>query len=159
MILNATGSILDSAAEAIVIPCNCVGITGAGLALAASKRWPEETARYQWVCRSNNLSPGKMVACPEHGWDGENGFPDGRYVVWFPTKIHWKDPSRLEWIEAGLESLRADAEFIGWESISIPALGCGLGGLRWADVRPLIEAAFADYAGTVHLYAPGSERE
>ena len=152
MIINATGSILDSAAECVVIPCNCVGVTGAGLALAASKRWPEAAAEYRRACRGKRLWPGIMRITQEHPCN------EGKWVIWFPTKDDWRKPSELEWISSGLLTLRFAADDYGFGSIAIPGLGCGCGGLRWADVRTLIESAFEDWQETVHLYAPGSER-
>jgi O-acetyl-ADP-ribose deacetylase (regulator of RNase III) len=66
-----------------------------------------------------------------------------RFIVNFPTKRHWRNKSRIEDIESGLVALTAEVRGRGIKSIAIPPLGCGLGGLNWSDVRPLIERAFA----------------
>ena len=153
MIINATGSILDSAAEAIVIPCNCVGVTGAGLALAASKRWPEAADAYRLACKEKRLWPGQLTTTQEYPCN------EGKWIIWLATKDHWRNKSVLDKIAVGCYTLRLEVDEYGWDSIAIPALVCGCGGLRWDDVRPLIESAFADWQGTVHLYAPGSERQ
>lgn len=40
-------------------------------------------------------------------------------------------------------------------SVAVPPLGCGLGGLRWTDVLPLIEATLADLPGVeIMVYPP-----
>ncbi len=73
----------------------------------------------------------------------------------FPTKDHWREPSRLEWIDGGLWSMKLDLAIQECRSVAIPPLGCGLGGLAWADVRPLIErhlGAIDDL--TVEVYEP-----
>jgi hypothetical protein len=66
-----------------------------------------------------------------------------RYIINFPTKRHWKSPSRLADIEAGLSDLVRVVVEHGITSIAIPALGCGNGGLDWRKVQPLIEQACA----------------
>jgi O-acetyl-ADP-ribose deacetylase (regulator of RNase III) len=72
---------------------------------------------------------------------GRNANP--RYLINFPTKRHHREPSYLEDIESGLVALVEMVANLGIDSLAIPALGCGLGGLDWARVRPLIENAFA----------------
>jgi O-acetyl-ADP-ribose deacetylase (regulator of RNase III) len=67
-----------------------------------------------------------------------------RYLINFPTKRHWRDDSRIEDIRSGLESLVADVRRLGIGSIGVPPLGCGLGGLNWRDVRPMIETSFSE---------------
>ena len=78
-----------------------------------------------------------------------------RWIVNFPTKGHWRDGSRLTDIEAGLTDLVTKGRALRIRSIAIPPLGCGLGGLDWNEVRPRIEAAFANLPDVrVQLYAP-----
>jgi O-acetyl-ADP-ribose deacetylase (regulator of RNase III) len=79
-----------------------------------------------------------------------------RFVVNFPTKRHWRDMSRIEDIEAGLVALVQEVKERGISSIAIPPLGCGLGGLDWGDVRPLVERAFAPLTSVrTVVYEPG----
>jgi O-acetyl-ADP-ribose deacetylase (regulator of RNase III) len=79
-----------------------------------------------------------------------------RYIINFPTKRHWRENSRMDDLEAGLAALVEEVRDRGIGSIAIPALGCGLGGLDWAEVRPRIEAAFTSMPDVdVHLYEPG----
>jgi len=78
-----------------------------------------------------------------------------RYIINFPTKRHWRGRSRIEDIEAGLESLVAEIKRLGLRSIAIPPLGCGNGGLDWSDVRPRIERALEKVPDVrVLLFAP-----
>ena len=78
-----------------------------------------------------------------------------RYIVNFPTKRHWRDSSRLEDVVAGLQTLVADVQRLGIRSIAIPPLGCGLGGLAWCEVKPLIVEAFSALPDVrVLLYEP-----
>jgi O-acetyl-ADP-ribose deacetylase (regulator of RNase III) len=78
-----------------------------------------------------------------------------RYVVNFPTKDHWRNPSKLTDIETGLQSLSAEIDRLGIRSIALPALGCGLGGLDWETVRSAVETTFGEKpAIRVALYSP-----
>jgi O-acetyl-ADP-ribose deacetylase (regulator of RNase III) len=67
-----------------------------------------------------------------------------RYIINFPTKRHWRDNSRIEDIQSGLRALIEDVRRLGIRSIAVPPLGCGLGGLNWHDVRPMIEKSFSE---------------
>lgn len=80
-----------------------------------------------------------------------------RFVVNFPTKEHWRSPSKMAYVDEGLVALVAEVRARGIRSIAIPALGAGLGGLAWDDVRPRIEAAMAALVDVdVRLYPPQS---
>ena len=136
-------------AEALVNTVNCVGVMGRGIALQFKKAFPENFKRYKAVCDKKELQPGKMFI------HDLNRLLNPRYVINFPTKRHWKGKSRMEDIESGLKALVAEVRQRNIHSIAIPPLGCGLGGLRWADVRTRIEEAFQDLADVrVLLYEP-----
>ncbi|HET6456108.1 MAG TPA: macro domain-containing protein [Armatimonadota bacterium] len=120
-------------ADAIVNPVNCKGVMGKGIALEMKKRYPRSYRAYKAACEWSHLRPGVLLYVAGQG--GE------RSVVHFPTKDHWTQPSRLEWIQAGLEDLQRHYAAWGLKSIAMPQLGCGLGGLNWDDVRPLFFAA------------------
>ena len=119
---------------AIVNTVNCVGIMGKGLALTVRNRYPACYNAYRAACRRGQVRPGRL-----HLWRNMANRPgQARWIVNFPTKDHWRQPSRLEWIDQGLEAL---VELIQQEkipSLAVPPLGCGLGGLNWAEVEPLI---------------------
>ena len=83
-------------------------------------------------------------------------FARPRYVINFPTKRHWRAKSNPSDIDAGLLALVEEVSRRGIRSLAVPPLGCGNGGLRWQDVRPRIEAAFAALpAVDVLLFPPG----
>ena len=133
------GDIFDSGAEALVNPVNCVGVMGAGLALEFKRRWPAYFAHYVAACRSGELRPGRIH---EH-WTNSEEKPD--VIFSFPTKMDWQLPSCLEDVDAGLAALVvrftvSNKRFgsPGILSIAVPALGCGLGGLDWTEVEPLM---------------------
>jgi len=138
--IEAQGSIFDSEADRFVNPVNTFGVMGAGLALEFKKRFPEAFVAYRAACQRGEVRIGEM-------------FLSGR-VIHFPTKEHWKAPSRLEYVERGLVSLVAAVKAQGTRTIAIPALGCGLGGLSWSDVRARIEHALRDVDAQVYLFGP-----
>jgi O-acetyl-ADP-ribose deacetylase (regulator of RNase III) len=131
------GNLLQADAEAIVNAVNCVGVMGRGLAAQFKAAYPENFKAYAASCKRREVVPGRMFSF-------ETGqLTNPRFIVNFPTKRHWRDKSRVEDIEAGLIELIEEVKKRGIKSIAIPPLGCGLGGLDWKDVRPLIERAFA----------------
>jgi O-acetyl-ADP-ribose deacetylase (regulator of RNase III) len=129
--------ILRDKAEALVNPVNCVGVMGAGLAKAFLLKFNDDTnyfnAHYISLCQSKALRPGKCFIHFRHT-------EINKYIIFFPTKDHFKDPSKLEFIEEGLLSLEGIVKELKISSIAMPKLGCGLGGLDYNDVKPLIEA-------------------
>jgi O-acetyl-ADP-ribose deacetylase (regulator of RNase III) len=149
LIRIAHGNLLEAPVEALVNTVNCVGYMGKGIALQFKQAFPANFSVYEKACRAGDVVPGRMLV-HDHGM-----LIQPRYVVNFPTKRHWRGRSRMEDIDAGLAALVEEVRQRGIRSIAVPPLGCGLGGLRWADVRPRIEAAFASLPEVdVHLYAP-----
>jgi O-acetyl-ADP-ribose deacetylase (regulator of RNase III) len=138
MIKLQKGDILHSGAQALVNTVNCVGIMGRGIALQFKKAFPENFKFYDHACERGEVRLGSMLVYDTERLTGP------RYVINFPTKQHWKSSSRIEDIEMGLQSLVKVVRNLGINSIAIPPLGCGLGGLNWSDVRPRIESAFED---------------
>ncbi len=138
MIELSHGNLLDADVEAIVNTVNCVGVMGKGLALQFKQRFPENFRQYQQACQSGEAKAGQMLIVPT------GRLINPRYIINFPTKRHWKNPSRLEDIQTGLQALIAEVKRLGVRSIAVPPLGCGNGGLDWTRVAPLIESAFAE---------------
>ena len=136
MIRYAQGNLLDASAEALVNTVNEVGVMGKGIALMFRERFPENTRAYVAACKRKQVAVGRMFVT-------ETGELFPRWIINFPTKKHWRDPSQLEWVRTGLEDLVRVIRERGVQSLAVPALGCGNGGLSWTDVRRLIESAFA----------------
>lgn len=149
------GDLFQADAEALVNPVNCVGVMGKGLALQFKKAYPEMFESYRMRCSKGALIIGEEidVHLVRHDGEGVRSERGGRWVMNFPTKNHWRDPSRIEWIEAGLTVLSTWLHVLSIRSVAIPALGCGAGGLRWEDVQPLIEA-WAPLNVDVQIYGP-----
>jgi len=127
----STGDILNSGIEALVNPINCLGIQGAGLAKAFSQRYPLVEEMIAFHKTSLEIGKVTMVCLPL--------YEKSSYVFLLPTKKHWKDPSQLEWITQGVEALRRELVNRRIKEVAIPALGCGLGGLSWSHIKPIIE--------------------
>ncbi len=145
MIELKQGDILQSGAQALVNPVNCMGVMGAGLASQFRRAFPEDFRVYRAACKAREVRAGKMFVTSG----------DGRHIVHFPTKVHWENPSELVWIEQGLADLVGVIHVMDIRSIAIPPLGCGLGGLKWDVVQPKIVVAMEQCPETqVLLYAP-----
>jgi O-acetyl-ADP-ribose deacetylase (regulator of RNase III) len=149
MISITNGNIIEANAEALVNTVNCVGYMGKVMALQFKQAYPDNFNAYARTCRSNDIKPGKMFIFET----GQMFNP--KYIINFPTKRHWRGESRLEDIESGLKALIQVVKKLNIRSIAVPPLGCGLGGLKWSVVRPMIEQAFSDLPDIhMYLYAP-----
>lgn len=149
---HAVGSIFDSDAEALVNPVNTDGVGGKGLALAFRNKYPKCYASYVQMCSHKLLAPGNVFLC--YASNLVNG--PGSVIVYFPTKEHWRNPSKLEYVTTGLTALTRALRVHNITSVAIPALGCGLGGLDWQTVRAAIVQHFEATAPLVRvtLYSP-----
>lgn len=150
MIEITRGNVLTAGTEALVNTVNTVGVMGKGIALQFKRAWPEYFAEYKRACAAGEVRLGEV-------WTYRlNGFAGPEFILSFPTKGHWRERSRLENIDAGLVDLVDRVLKLEIESIAIPPLGCGNGGLEWSVVRPRIEAAFAPHPGiAVKIFEPG----
>jgi O-acetyl-ADP-ribose deacetylase (regulator of RNase III) len=142
MIYYREGDLFDSPAQTLVNPVNTVGVMGKGLALSFKERYPDMFAKYKEACDRHLLVPGMLMICrvPHH------------LVLLFPTKEHWRDPSSLDYIEAGLSKFRETYAEKGITSIAFPKLGCGCGGLHWDIVRPVMEKYLVNLPIDVYIY-------
>ena len=154
---------LTNPENSIFIPVNCVGVMGKGLALDFKKMYPNYFRKYKLFCRGGHLETGFPLVLGSHyafpsavssvaaNW-GSSGL-----VILFPTKDDWRNPSQLDWVKQGIVELAVscNSDYHGWRkqtrNIHIPKLGCGLGGLNWSDVRPLIEQ-FAEMMPEHQIY-------
>jgi adenine-specific DNA-methyltransferase len=149
MITPAAGNLLTNDAEALVNTVNLDGVMGKGIALQFAKAFPEILPLYEAACRNGELAPGRVQVIERPG------LVNPRYIINVPTKRHWRGKSRMADIDAGLADLVRVVRQRGIRSIAVPPLGCGLGGLAWAHVRPRIERAFAALPEVeVRLFAP-----
>jgi O-acetyl-ADP-ribose deacetylase (regulator of RNase III) len=149
MIELTSGNVLESNTEALVNTVNCVGVMGRGIAAQFKQKFPANFQAYSKACKAHQVRPGKMFIFKTGDLLGP------AYIVNFPTKDHWKGHSKMQFIDDGLDDLVAQVEQLGIKSISIPPLGCGLGGLRWADVKPRIEQALKQVPSVkAYLFEP-----
>lgn len=128
---------------------NCVGVMGTGLALAFKNRYPEMFKEYQIACRDGRVRPGAL-----HIWKSLTG----DWIINFPTKRDWRDPSRYEDILAGLSELRRYLLEQGHVLVALPALGCGHGGLDWNKVSKMIENSLGDLDAHILVFEPADSR-
>lgn len=150
MITYKQGDIFESDAQVLVNPVNTVGVMGKGLALEFKKRYPEMFRSYKELCSNKQL----VVGNP-HLWVGTSG----SYIILFPTKKHWRQPSKELYIKGGLrviaQAIRTGTlcMFHPINSIAFPALGCGLGGLNFeTQVKPLMETYLSDLPINIEVY-------
>lgn len=151
MIRYAKGNLLDADTEAIVNTVNTVGVMGKGIALQFKMRFPNNYKTYLEACKKGKLRLGEVLLVRE------GDLLNQKIIINFPTKGHWKAPSRYEYIAEGLESLKQTIQQYAIKSIAIPPLGCGNGGLDWNIVRPMIVSELEDLEAEIIIYEPNEQ--
>ncbi|MBE0438193.1 MAG: macro domain-containing protein [Gammaproteobacteria bacterium] len=132
IVYEGFGNVLNHKAQTITCPVNTVGVMGAGLALFMRNRVQGLKDHYKRLCYTGDLTIGKcqVYKVPEKE----------KLVLLFPSKDHWKDDSKIEYIESGLKDLVKNIEKLGIKELAMVPIGCGLGKLDYhKDVRPLFE--------------------
>ena len=142
MIRYIEGDIFKSPAQVIVNTVNTVGVMGKGIALEFKKRYPDMFQAYRDICDRRKLKTGSLMLYYE---------PD-HWVLLFPTKENWRNPSRMEYIEAGLAKFCRTYAEKGITSVAFPKLGCGNGELNWSDVQPVMEKYLKDLPIDIYIY-------
>jgi O-acetyl-ADP-ribose deacetylase (regulator of RNase III) len=145
MFKTMIGDLFTSRAQTLVNTVNCVGIMGKGVAAEFRKRFPAMFDDYQARCERQEVRLGEPYLYRDLG---------GTSIVNFPTKQHWRSPTHVADIEAGLDFLVGHIAEWRITSVALPPLGCGNGGLDWIEVGPLIYRKLRDAGIDVELYAP-----
>ena len=149
-----TGDILAEQVEALVNAVNCVGVMGRGVALQFKRAFPSNFEAYQRACGCKEVAPGRMFVFETRA------LTPPRYIINFPTKRHWRERSRIDDIESGLAALANEIRSRRISSVALPALGCGLGGLDWTEVRARIGHALDPLRDVrIVVFEPGAGLE
>ena len=140
----SNGDMFNSKCEALVNPVNTKGVMGKGLALAFKNKYPAHFENYKRACQNGEMTTEEVLAYQEI---------NGPMIICLATKDDWRDSSKIEYVSAGLDNLVKQIETLGIRSVAIPKLGCGLGGLDWNKVRPLIVEKMSSLDGlNVEIY-------
>ena len=152
MIEEGKGDIIESDVEALVNTVNTVGVMGKGVALQYKIAFPDMFIEYQRACKNGQVQIGKMHIFKH------NSLSNPKFIINFPTKVHWKENSDISYIRDGLKSLISEIQNNNIRSIALPPLGCGMGKLKWAEVYPLIREAFQEIPNVrVVIFSPGQD--
>ncbi len=144
-IVYKTGDLFKDDAVCKVCTVNCVGVMGKGIALEYKKRYPEMFLAYQKACREGGYAPGKPIFI-------RNASTRGELICNLPTKQHWMNPSKLEWVEDGLRHLANMSTALKLTSVAMTIPGTGNGGLSQKDVIPLMEKYLQPVACEFRVY-------
>ncbi|SCI61369.1 macro domain-containing protein [Intestinibacter bartlettii] len=156
MIKYLEGTVFNAPAKTLVNTVNCFGIMGAGIALEFKLRYPEMFEEYEVMCENKKMKTGipRIYEYSENLW-----------IMNFPTKNHWRYPSKMQWIEQGLKYFAENYKNRNIESIAFPKLGAANGGLEWNEVKSIMEKYLSDVEIPVYIClnekneAEGTERE
>jgi len=161
------GDMFFSRMQTITVSVNCVGVMGKGVASRAKYQFPDVYVHYQDLCRKRKLKMGrphlyKRESSTDYQLaDDPETLTKANAETWFllfPTKRHWRDRADIKGIEAGLKWLCKNYEQKKIKSLAIPALGCGLGRLRWQEVGPLLCKYLSTLDIPVRIYLPTEKR-
>lgn len=136
------GNIFTSSCQTQVNTVNCVGVMGAGIALEFKLRYPDMFTKYASLCEQKQIDIGKL-------WLYKN---ESCWVLNFPTKQHWKYPSKLNYLQRGLDKFMQTYKDKGIQSIAFPVLGAAKGGLSEDQVLNLMEDYLKDCTIPVEVY-------
>jgi O-acetyl-ADP-ribose deacetylase (regulator of RNase III) len=139
------GDLFESQAQTLVNAVNCVGVMGKGIAEQFKRRFPTMFDDYKQRCKRKDVRLGEPYLYRDSS---------GIQIVNFPTKDHWRSPSRIADVEHGLNYLVEHAAEWSIASLALPALGCGNGGLEWYDVGSLIYRKLNTLPIDIKVYAP-----
>lgn len=142
------GNLLEANVEALVNTVNTVGIMGKGIALQFKERFPVNFKIYSKACKKGEVEVGKMLIVEETSLDGN------QIIINFPTKTEWYKKSQYSYIEEGLQDLAKVIKENNIKSIAIPPLGCGNGGLKWDQVKILIEKYLGQLNIDIQIFEP-----
>jgi len=145
VITFVTGDIFKSRMKTLVNTVNCVGVMGKGLALEFKNRFPEMYIDYTLLCGNQQVKPG-IPYCYDDNFLTK--------IINFPTKNHWRDPSKIEWISNGLNIFIESYIRWGIVSVAFPALGCNNGELNWNVVKTLMESKLSTIDIPIEIYEP-----
>ncbi|MFV1883030.1 MAG: macro domain-containing protein [Balneola sp.] len=151
MVRLITGNLLDSPAEALVNTVNTVGVMGKGIALQFKNRFPNNYKVYKKACDDGTFDVGQVLVVH----DGD--LLHSKTIINFPTKKHWRSPSKYEYISSGLIALKDAIQKHQIKSVAIPPLGCGNGGLDWEKVKSLITEGLKNVEADIYLYTPNDK--
>lgn len=148
MIHYKTGDIFEAQAEAIVNTVNTVGVMGKGIALQFKQRFPDNYDAYKQICSDGKLDVGQLLITQSNSLFF-------KYIINFPTKKHWKQPSQYQYIEDGLAQLVEKIRELNIKSVAMPPLGAGNGKLDWEKVKPIIEKYLTELPNVAfYIYEP-----
>lgn len=151
MITFKKGDLLSSDAQALVNTVNTVGVMGKGIALQFKNRFPNNYKVYRDACKNGSFKTGQVLVV----LDGD--LLKKKWIINFPTKAHWKGDSKYEYIRTGLIALKQALIDHNIQSVAIPPLGCGNGGLNWNEVRKMIEEELNDCSAEIFVYEPNNQ--
>jgi len=149
MIKYITGNILESDAQALINTVNTVGVMGKGIALQFKKAYHNNYKAYVEACKRNEIEIGKLLVVKD-----SNLSSGEKYIINFPTKKDWRKPSEYSFIDAGLDDLIRVLDEYQIQSIAIPPLGAGNGGLEWEKVKRIIEQKLGNLEVEIIVYEP-----
>jgi len=153
MLEFVNGDFFEFDADVRINTVNCVGVMGAGVALAFKKKYPDMYKDYVKQCKAGDIKPGKPSV-----WKSGDMFSKCIEIVNFPTKDHWRKPSEYEYVDRGLQWLSGYLKERDVLTITLPALGCGHGGLDWKRVKDMIQEYLGDSPHRILVFEPASSK-
>ena len=149
MIHEVAGDILLTKAQAIAHGIAPNDPFDSGLALALRERWPAMTKDFRHYAHQTHPKPGEIWV-----WSGSDGTRIFNLLTQEGEHGHGAKPGRatLPNVNHCLRRLRHELEQGGFNSLALPQLATGVGGLQWTEVSPLIEQHLGDLSMSIYVY-------
>ena len=132
--------------QALAHGCNCKGSMGAGIAVGFRERYPEMYEEYRRRCKATprELNPGDVFF-----WKAD----DKPSIFNLATQEdYWRSRATYPAIEQVLQTMKQLADRENIQTIAMPRIGSGYGGLSWRKVKVIVEQIFSDWPGTLCVY-------
>jgi O-acetyl-ADP-ribose deacetylase (regulator of RNase III) len=150
MIHEVEGDILLSGAAAIAHGVAANDPMSQGLAAALHESYPAMHKDFHRWCHQQHPKLGSAWV-----WGGTGGARVINLITQEGGYAHGSKPgpASVGSVNQALRSLKKVIEDEGFASVALPRLATGVGGLDWADVRPLIHTQLSDVAANIYVYS------
>lgn len=131
--IERQGNLFNTELRVLGHGVNTVGVMGAGIAKAFRDKFDRNYRLYRDACHQGALAPGQFVV------SSEGTITDETLVVNIASQRDPGPDARYLWL---FEGTREAVRFLvrnGYNSMAIPRIGCGIGGLEWEKVKKILE--------------------
>lgn len=129
MFREVEGDLFEMNVDAIGHGVNVRGLMGAGIAKPFGEKYPLMKEEYVLMCKANDFHPGDVF---------KYYVGDGKWIYNLASQKEPGADARIPWLSQSAHTMMVHAHRYGVKEIALPAIGCGIGGLDYHDVRMVL---------------------